>query len=228
MLRGMKSGDIPAVVRALRRHYATGRSPVAQFQAVRTRDPFRVLVATILSARTRDETTAAVSRRLFARVRRPDDLRRLSLRALERLIFPVGFYRTKARHLQQLPEALAAFGGAIPDTVEALVQLPGVGRKTANLVVAEAFGKPAICVDVHVHRICNRLGLLRTRSPLETEMTLRRVLPPRTWTTWNPYLVAFGQTLCTPLNPWCDRCPLRAWCDRRGVKTRHAPAAEAG
>jgi endonuclease III len=205
--------------RGLRIHFENQPSPVAEFMAVRTLAPFRVLVATILSARTKDQTTAAVSERLFKEVRGLDDLQRISLPSLTELLYPVGFYRTKARMLKQLPGAVQTlFGGRIPDTIEELVQLPGVGRKTANLVVSEAFDKPGICVDVHVHRISNRLGLVRTRTPLETEMTLRRILPKRFWKTWNRYLVAFGQTLCTPRKPRCAECPIRALCRRIGVR----------
>ncbi|MFZ4395395.1 MAG: endonuclease III domain-containing protein [Kiritimatiellia bacterium] len=205
--------DIPAVHRALARAFATVRAPVIDLVAAQTHDPFHVLVGTILSARTQDETTAAACRRLFQRVHTPAELRQVSLAELERLIFPVGFYHTKARHLRALPDVLAAkFGGRIPQTVEELCELPGVGRKTANLVVVLGFDLPGICVDVHVHRICNRLGLLRTGTPLETEMTLRQILPQRYWKTWNSYLVAFGQTQCRPVNPRCATCPLRRWC----------------
>jgi len=184
----------------------------------RTADPFRTLVAAILSARTKDETTTAAFERLSAIVKRVEDLRRLPVKQLERLIYPVGFYRTKARHLKALPDALdRLFGGRIPDTVEGLVQLPGVGRKVANLVVTESFDKPGICVDIHVHRISNRLGLVATRSPLGTEQALRRVLPPRYWKTWNRYLVALGQTVCRPRYPHCDVCPICECCERVGV-----------
>lgn len=210
---------IAFVHQGIRRHFMTQPSPVAAFMAVRTLAPFRVLIATILSARTRDQTTSAVSERLFKTVKNLDDLSRISLEDLTNLIHPVGFYRTKARLLKQLPDAVTTlFAGHIPDTVEDLVRLPGVGRKTANLVVSEAFDKPGICVDVHVHRISNRLGLIRTRTPLETEIALRRILPGRYWKTWNRYLVAFGQTLCTPRNPHCQDCPLRTRCRRVGVK----------
>jgi endonuclease III len=205
--------DIPAVHRALGRAFATTRAPVIDLVAAQTRDPFLVLVGTILSARTKDETTAAACTRLFRKVRTPEELRRLPLAELQRLIYPVGFYATKARHLNQLPGVLQErFGGAIPRSVEELCELPGVGRKTANLVVVLGFNRPGICVDVHVHRICNRLGLLQTRTPHETEMTLRRILPRRYWKTWNSYLVAFGQTCCRPVRPHCPACPLRRWC----------------
>ena len=210
----MTVGDIPAVHRELRRAYEAARAPIIDLVAAQTRDPFRVLVGTILSARTKDQTTAEACGRLFARVRAPGDLRQVSAAELERLIFPVGFYHTKARHLKALPDVLdAKFGGRVPDTVEELCELPGVGRKTANLVVVLGFGKPGVCVDVHVHRICNRLGLVRTATPFETETTLRRILPRRYWMTWNSCLVAFGQTRCLPLRPRCDGCPLRHWCE---------------
>jgi len=209
----MTPADIPAVNRLLKRAFAQTRAPVIDLLAAQTHDPFRVLVGAILSARTQDATTAAACDRLFSHIRTPGDLRALPRAELESLIYPVGFYRDKARHLGALPDALdARFGGAIPDTVEALCELPGVGRKTANLVVALGFGKPAICVDVHVHRISNRLGLVATRTPFDTEMALRSLLPVRIWRTWNSYLVAFGQTRCRPVVPRCGGCPLLPFC----------------
>jgi endonuclease III len=214
----MNSADVPAVNRILKKHYGANKAPVVEFIAVQTKDPFRVLVTTILSARTKDETTSQAAQRLFAKVKNLADLRALPEAELARLIFPVGFYHTKAKHLKQLPEVLdVRFGGAIPATIEELCELPGVGRKTANLVVAVAFNKPAICVDVHVHRICNRLGLLETRNPFETEMTLRKTLPRRYWITWNGYLVSFGQTVCHPVRPGCATCPIARYCARVGV-----------
>jgi endonuclease III len=206
--------DLPVVNRRLKAAFAEAHAPVIDLVAAQTRDPFHVLVGTILSARTQDATTAAACHRLFGRVHTAAELRQVSPADLERLIFPVGFYRTKARMLAQLPDVLdAEFGGRIPDSIEQLCRLPGVGRKTANLVVALGFGRPAICVDVHVHRICNRFGLVHTASPHETEMALRQLLPTRYWITWNSYLVAFGQTRCRPRAPRCADCPLRHWCD---------------
>jgi endonuclease III len=212
----MTPSDIPTVNRKLKEAYHRVKAPIVDLLAIQTRDPFRVLLATILSARTKDACTAAACERLFKVVTTPDDLRRISQDELEKLIYPVGFYRNKAQHLKALPDVLEQkFGGVLPDTVEELCELPGVGRKTANLVVAQGFGKPAICVDVHVHRITNRLGLVQTKTPLETEMALRQILPTRYWITWNSYLVAFGQTRCTPRNPRCDGCPIAAYCDAR-------------
>lgn len=214
----MKMNELAPVMRILKREYAKKRMPIVDLIQARTNDPFQVLVATILSARTLDQTTAAACRKLFRVVRDLEDLRRVPRLRLERLIYPVGFYRTKARLLKQLPASLDdRFNGIIPGTVEDLVRLPGVGRKTANLVVAVAFNKPAICVDVHVHRISNRWGLIRTRTPLETEIVLRRRLPVKYWQVFNAYLVSFGQSVCRPVRPQCGACPIAAWCRRVGV-----------
>lgn len=216
----MKVADIPAVHTALLQDFHENPAPVRDFIEVQGHDPFKVLVATILSARTKDELTTVIVRdQLFPEVPDLDALRRTPRERIEQLIYPVGFYRQKARFLHELPAALdTLFEGRIPDTVEELCQLPGVGRKTANLVVAQAFGKPAICVDVHVHRICNRLGLMKTRNPLETEKKLRQILPIEYWIDWNGSLVSFGQRRCTPQRPKCEGCPVRQWCSRVGVK----------
>ena len=214
----MTPDDIPIVNRRLKRAYAAHKAPIVDLIKVETGDPFRILVATILSARTKDETTSVVCRRLFKVVTRPHDFDRFSEKELEKLIHPIGFFRTKAKHLKQLPAVLdRECGGVIPDTIDGLCKLPGVGRKTANLVVAMAFEKPAICVDVHVHRICNRLGLLETKTPLETEMKLREILPKRYWMTWNSILVSYGQVTCTPTSPHCSTCVIPELCSRRGV-----------
>lgn len=220
------SSDINKVYQILKKEFGKNRVPVVELIEMQTKDPFKILLATILSARTRDETTAAAAARLFKRVKDLSDLRLLGIHEIEKLIFPVGFYHEKARHLKRLPEVmLELFAGAVPSTVDELIKLPGVGRKTANLVVAVAFNKPAVCVDVHVHRIFNRLGFLVSRTPLETEMTLRETLPVKYWTTFNSYFVSFGQHTCFPLNPLCDRCPVYTYCGRVGVTTKHLQAA---
>lgn len=206
--------DIPAVNRLLKKEFESRRAPIMELVAVQTEDPFMILVGTILSARTKDACTAAACERLFSKLTTPEGLENISRKELEKTIHPVGFYRDKARHLKMLPQVLKQkFNGVIPKTVEELCELPGVGRKTANLVVALGFGKPAICVDVHVHRICNRLGLLTTKRPYDTEMKLREILPRRYWITWNSYLVSFGQTRCAPRKPDCDGCPIKPYCD---------------
>ncbi|OGL17011.1 MAG: endonuclease III [Candidatus Rokubacteria bacterium RIFCSPLOWO2_12_FULL_71_22] len=206
------------VLRRLRRT-APRWSPTALATiAEGTRDPFRVLVACILSLRTQDTTTGPASERLFAVAKTPATMLRLTPRAIERLIYPVGFYRTKARVILGLcRDLLARWDGRVPDTIDALLTLKGVGRKTANLVVTMGYGRPGICVDTHVHRISNRLGYVRTKSPDETEMALRAKLPRRHWIGYNDLLVAFGQNVCTPISPRCSICPVRGLCRRVGV-----------
>ncbi|PIE55895.1 MAG: exodeoxyribonuclease III [Desulfobulbus propionicus] len=208
----------------LEREVAGYEVPVVDLIATQTKDPFKVLVATILSARTRDEVTAVAARRLFACAQNPEELAMLSREEIENLIYPVGFFRNKATYLHKLPEKLAEkFDGQVPATMEELLQLPGVGRKTANLVLATAFGVPAICVDTHVHRIMNIWGYVATKSPLETEMALRDRLPRQYWLKVNRLLVAFGQGTCRPVSPHCDRCVLTHICPRLGVTPRRVP-----
>lgn len=207
------------VIATLERHHpAWDTTALAAVAAKSGRDPFRVLIGCLLSLRTRDETTGPAAARLFALADTPAALAALSPRRIERAIFPVGFYRTKARTLRAVcRELLTRFDGAVPSDLDALLTLPGVGRKTANLVVTFAFGLPGICVDTHVHRITNRLGFVVTRSPDDTEMALRARLPPRHWIGLNDLLVAFGQNVCQPLSPHCSRCPVRRSCRRIGV-----------
>ena len=230
---------IAAVDRALKKEFKAHAAPIIELIEAQTHDPFCVLVGTILSARTKDACTAGAVKRLFATARSTAsaaggadprftvaDLARLEVRELERLIYPVGFYHDKARHLAALPAAIASLDPPVlsmsagevrrlidPNAlVELLCGLPGVGRKTANLTVAVGFDMPAICVDVHVHRICNRLGLVETSKPVETEMALRKLLPVRYWKTWNSHLVSFGQTRCDPAHPKCSGCPIAGYC----------------
>ena len=209
---------IAAIDKALKAEFRAHAAPIIELIEAQTHDPFCVLVGTILSARTKDACTAWAVRRLFAAMEKrggktPAALERLSASEIEKLIYPVGFYRDKARHLKALPKVLKEkFGGTLPNTVEELCELPGVGRKTANLTVAVGFDLPAICVDVHVHRISNRLGLVNTKTPLETEMALRKLLPVKYWKTWNSHIVSFGQTRCGPLRPKCEGCPISEFC----------------
>lgn len=180
-----------------------------------SRSPFRVLISTVLSTRTQDPVTAAASARLFERAPGPESLARLSPRAIEKLIYPVGFYHTKAALLPGLARTLIErWNGQVPNTLEELVSLPGVGRKVANIVLSKGFGIPAVAVDTHVLRISNRLGLVRAKTPEQTEQRLRKLLPERYWIEWNTLLVAHGQTVCRPLSPLCDSCQVRRWCRR--------------
>ena len=183
-------------------------------------DPFRVLIACLLSLRTQDTTTAPAAARLFALADTPAAMRGLTTRQIERAIYPVGFYRTKARVILEVcRDLLERFGGRVPADLDALLTLKGVGRKTANLVVTLGFNAPGICVDTHVHRISNRLGYVRTRTPDETEMALRAKLPRRYWIGYNDLLVTFGQNVCAPVSPKCSACPVRPLCRRVGVTT---------
>ncbi len=213
--------DIEIAVARLEKEVTGYQVPVVDLIAAQTKDPFKVLLATILSARTKDEVTAVASRRLFTRAQTITELSRLSVAELEKIIYPVGFFRNKAGYLAALPGILLEkFSGKVPATIEELVQLPGVGRKTANLVVAVAFDKPAICVDTHVHRIMNIWGYVETKTPLQTEMALRDKLPKQYWIRINSILVAFGQGCCKPRLPHCDRCVLSDFCPQIGVTPR--------
>ncbi|MBI2136381.1 endonuclease III [Candidatus Woesearchaeota archaeon] len=215
-----KKVDIDAIYKILIKEVANYNVPVVDLIKIQTNDPAKVLIATILSARTKDQTTVQACRKLFARIKKIDELEYLSIKEIEQLIYPVGFYHTKAKHLKELPKVLREeFTGKIPETVEELVKLPGVGRKTANLVVAVGFQKPAVCIDTHCHKIFNRLGYVKTKSPYETEMEVRRKMPIKYWEKINSMLVAFGQNTCTPISPWCSRCPIIKYCNRIGVES---------
>jgi endonuclease III len=214
----MSAAEIGAVIRTLRRQAPSWRPTAVAEVAAEQPDPFRVLIACLLSLRTQDATTREASERLFRVADTPAAMLRLSPARISRLIFPVGFYRTKARAIRQISrDLIERFGGAVPDEIDALLTLKGVGRKTANLVVTIGFAKPGICVDIHVHRISNRLGFVRTKSPDQTELALRAKLPRRYWIGYNDLLVAFGQNVCRPLSPHCSRCPVARWCRRVGV-----------
>ena len=183
------------------------------------RDPFFILVSCLLSLRTKDTISLPVSLKLFQSVKNFKELAAMPRATLESIIHSTGFYRQKAKQLQAIAhEIVTHHGGKVPNTREALLALPGVGLKTANLVLAEAFGIPALCVDTHVHRISNRLGLVATRTPEETEQALQKVLPRKQWSEWNRLLVVFGQHVCTPQSPHCSTCPLLKLCPRVGVK----------
>lgn len=214
----MRASDIHAALRILRREVRQWQEPVVGVVARESRDPFLILIACVLSLRTKDLTTTEASRRLFALATDPAGMLRLPVRRIERAIYPVGFYRTKARQIREISRRLLVdYGGRVPDSIDELLTLPGVGRKTANLVVTVGYHKPGICVDVHVHRITNRWGYVKTRFPDETEQALRAKLPRRHWITFNDLLVPFGQNLCQPVSPYCSRCKLADYCDRVGV-----------
>lgn len=193
--------------------------PVVTLMAQEKREPYRVLISTLLSLRTQDQTTARAAQRLFALADTPQSMLRLDRQTIERAIYPVGFYRNKAVQILEISQRLLdEFDGRVPDDIDTLTTFHGVGRKTANLVVAEGYGIPAICVDTHVHRISNRWGYLKTKDPLATEMALRKKLPRQYWIEYNPMLVALGQHLCKPTSPICSTCPIAQFCKRVGVQ----------
>jgi len=213
--------DIEKYLEILEEEVKNYQVPVVDLIAVQTKDPFKVLVATILSARTKDEVTAKASERLFKKAGTIEGLAELDEKILQKLIFPVGFYKNKAKYLAALPGKMKTdFNSSVPDNMEGLLSLPGVGRKTANLVLAQAFGIPAICVDTHVHRIMNIWGYVETKTPEQTEMALRKSLPERYWIPVNSLLVAFGQGTCRPVGPHCERCVLADTCPKIGVTPR--------
>lgn len=197
------------------------RMPAVTQEAARRRDPYRVLIACIISLRTKDAVTDEASARLFARADSPRRMLKLHAPQIARLIYPAGFYRNKARHILEISRALVErYRGRVPDDINELLTLTGVGRKTANLVVTTVYRKPGICVDTHVHRIANRIGWVKTNTPEATERRLREILPRHYWIDINDQLVTFGQNLCRPVSPWCTKCPLEKQCPKIGVRIK--------
>jgi len=214
----MQNDEIHIVINILRRAAREWRLPYVTEMAQTRRDPFRVLISTMLSLRTKDAVTEIASQKLFALADTPAKMMRLTPRQIEKAIYPVGFYRTKARSILKVCQQLInEYAGRVPDEIEELIKLPGVGRKTANLVLTLGYGKLGICVDTHVHRITNRWGYVQTKNPEQTEMALREKLPREYWIEINDELVALGQNICHPTSPKCSMCPVSAYCERVGV-----------
>jgi endonuclease-3 len=216
----MDTETIEKVLRILRRKIKQWKMPAVGIIAGQAGDrPFETLVSTILSLRTKDAVTEQASRRLLSEAPTPEAIAGLQAPAIEKLIYPAGFYRTKARSLQKTCRILIdQYGGKVPSDIDELLKLPGVGRKTANLVVTIGFNRHGICVDTHVHRITRIWGYVKADSPDKTEYALREKLPRKHWKTYNDILVTFGQNLCTPVSPWCTKCPVAQYCERIGVK----------
>jgi len=214
----LKDNEIHAAIKILRRAVREWRMPYVTEMVQTQRDPFHVLISTMLSLRTKDAVTEIASRQLFALAETPGAMLRLTPRQIEKAIYPVGFYHTKARNILRVcRELIDQYDGNPPDEIDELVKLPGVGRKTANLVLTLGFGKLGICVDTHVHRITNRWGYVKTKDPEKTEMALRAKLPTDYWIEINDELVALGQNICHPTSPKCSICPVSKFCDRVGV-----------
>jgi len=212
------SFNIDRFVTTIEANYLDWNAPVITLISQKGATPFEILVSTILSLRTKDEVTAEASARLFSVARTPLEILKTDEATLRQLIYPVGFYPTKAKRLKEISRILIEqHHSEVPDTIEELLKLPGVGRKTANLVLVEGFHQSAICVDTHVHRISNRIGYVKTANPDKTEFALRKKLPKRYWVKYNELLVAFGQTICRPVSPFCTKCPVNAMCARVGV-----------
>jgi len=194
---------------------------IDRFKRVHGNDPFRILIGCLISLRTKDEVSYAATDRLFERAGTPQDMLRLREASIAKLIYPAGFYRVKAKQIREISRMLIGrWSGSVPSTIDELLELPGVGRKTANLVVTLGFDLPGICVDVHVHRICHRFGWVRTKTPDQTEAVLRRRLPEAWWIPINETLVRHGQQVCKPTSPVCSICPVDTMCPKRGVTRR--------
>jgi len=217
----VKDRDIHSAIRILRREVPKWETPIVTLMAETYQSPFRVLISCILSLRTQDATTAKASHRLFALADSPETMVKLTAKKIEKLIYPVGFYRTKAKNILEICQTLIdRYAGQVPDSIDELLKFRGVGRKTANLVVTLGYRKAGICVDTHVHRISNRWGYVKTATPEKTEFALRDKLPKKYWIEFNDLLVSFGQHLCRPISPVCSQCPIAKYCSRVGVSLK--------
>jgi endonuclease-3 len=212
------SFNIDSVMVSLEAAVLAWDTPAVTIISQRDGDPFKVLISCILSLRTKDTTTGPASLRLFSLADTPEKMLQLDLKQIEQAIYPVGFYRNKAGQIMEIcRQLIEKYDGNVPESIEELLKFKGVGRKTANLVVTLGFGKPGICVDTHVHRICNRWGYVNTKTPEETEFRLREILPEKYWLRINDLLVTFGQNLCKPVSPFCSKCPVYGFCERNNV-----------
>lgn len=214
----MRPAEIPEVIKILKKEVSGFKTPYVSEVSEAEKDPYKVLISCILSLRTKDAMTREASLRLFRLASTPGEMSRLKKGAIEKAVYGVGFYRVKSGVIKDISRRLVEdYGSKVPDTIEELLKLKGVGRKTANLVVTMGFGKPGICVDTHVHRIVNRWGFVSTRTPFETEFALRKKLQKRYWIILNDLLVTFGQNVCKPISPFCSRCRIFSFCKRVGV-----------
>jgi len=215
----MENSQLSHVFRRLKKEAADWPTPVA-VEIACSGKPFQVLISCILSLRTRDETMGPAAKRLFSLADTPQELLQVPVEEIERAIYPVAFYRNKARNLIALSEKIVnSFSGKVPSTLEELLKLKGVGRKTANLTLVLGYDKMGICVDVHVHRICNRWGYVETKSADETELALRGKLPKRYWKEINELLVAFGKNICKPVSPVCSKCSIEKYCNKVDINS---------
>jgi len=214
----MNDNDIATVIDLLLKELEAQKLPIVSGLAEKDSDPFQILISTLLSLRTKDEVTEVATQRLFALASTPSEMLKLSEDQIINAIYPVGFYRNKTKTILHVcRELIEKYNSRVPDTIEELLSLKGVGRKTANLVVTLGYQGKGICVDTHVHRISNRLGYVETKNPEETEFALRKKLPHQYWTIYNTIMVAFGRNICRPVSPLCSKCPVSGYCDKAGV-----------
>ncbi len=210
--------NIGVVIKLLRKGIERFEDPSVTMVGRKYRDPYLVLISCILSLRTKDETTIPASMRLFNLAKDPRAMLTLSAERIEKAIYPVGFFRVKTRNILSISQSIVHdFGGKVPDDLDKLLTLKGVGRKTANLVLTEGFNKLGICVDTHVHRISNRMGYVKTKTPNETENILRKQLAEQYWIEYNALLVVWGQNICRPISPFCSKCLIEKYCKKEGV-----------
>lgn len=214
----LRKPDIHKVILILRKEVPKFQVPIVTEMSRRRRDPFDVLMSTILSLRTKDEVTRQAATRLLQKAHDPQEILSLAESEIAALIYPVGFYKTKARTIRQIcRELIEKYDGKVPDDLDELLKLKGVGRKTANLVITLGYAKPGICVDTHVHRVSNRLGYVKTKNPDETEKALREKLPTEYWIEYNDLLVTWGQNICRPISPFCSKCAILPYCRQISV-----------
>lgn len=211
----MQNSDIALVIKILKNENKLFAIPAVTQVSNTSRSPFMILISCILSLRTKDNTTLQAAERLFVLAKTPEAMMSLPVRVIEKAIYPVGFYRNKARIIKNIcKELVEKYHSKVPDEIDELLKFKGVGRKTANLVVTIGYGKPGICVDTHVHRITNRWGYVKTKTPEDTEFALRKKLPKRYWIIINDLLVTYGQNICKPVSPICSRCKIYKYCSR--------------
>jgi len=212
--------DIGKIITILKKHYPKFRTPIVTEVSEKTRSPFKVLISCLLSLRTKDQTTAGASERLFRLAETPKDMVKLDEKQIQKAIYPVGFYKTKAKRIKEICSVLIEkYNSKVPDDFDELMKLKGVGRKTANIVMVHGFGNPySIPVDTHVHQVSNRLALVKTKTPEQTEFALRKILPRKYWIIYNDLLVSYGQNVCVPISPFCSKCAIRKFCERVGVE----------
>ncbi len=213
----MKDKNIDDIIKILKKEIKKWQVPIVT-EISRDRSPYKVLISCLLSLRTKDDVTRDASGRLFELAETPDDMLKVSRKRIEKAIYPVGFYITKAQRILEISKKLVnTYDSRVPDEIDELLKFKGVGRKTANLVVTLGYNKPGICVDTHVHRISNRLGYVQTKTPEKTEFALREKLPVKYWIIYNDLLVTYGQNICKPISPLCSKCKIEIYCDKNGV-----------